>query len=75
MTSRIIREFRVAEYRLTISHRATKEFEALPANVIERVRQKIRSLAYDPRPPGSKKLDGSLQHGPLVWRLANHDGV
>jgi mRNA interferase RelE/StbE len=52
----------VAEYKLTISRSATKEFEALTG--IERVRRKIRSLTIDPRPFGCKKLEGQNR-----WRI------
>jgi Cytotoxic translational repressor of toxin-antitoxin stability system len=54
----------VAEYQITISRSATKEFEALPGSVIERVRRKIRSLIIDPRPAGCKKLEGKNR-----WRI------
>lgn len=54
----------MADYRLTISRAASKEFEALPANVIERVREKIRALMSTPRPPGSKKLQAAS-----TWRI------
>jgi mRNA interferase RelE/StbE len=54
----------VAEYRLTISRSAIKELEELPSSVIERVRERIRSLRTEPRPAGSKKL-----HGRNDWRV------
>jgi len=54
----------VAEYQRTISRSATKEFEGLPKNVIERARRTIQALAFDPRPAGCKKLEG--QYG---WRI------
>ena len=54
----------MADYRLIISRSAAKEFEALPSIIIERVREKIRSLVHDPRPPGSKKLQGRPE-----WRV------
>ena len=54
----------MADYRLTISRQASKEFEGLPPDVIERVREKIRALMSTPRPPGSKKLQGSS-----TWRI------
>lgn len=54
----------MADYSLTISRTASKEFEALPPDVIERVRAKIRALASAPRPPGSKKLKGAS-----TWRI------
>lgn len=52
----------MADYRLTMSRSAIKEFEALPLDIIERVREKIRSLALDPRQPGAKKLQGRKEH-------------
>ena len=48
----------MADYRIILSRSAVKEFETLPGNVIERVRQKIRSLASNPRQTGVKKLHG-----------------
>lgn len=54
----------MAEYKLTISRSATKEFEALTPHVIERVRRKIRSLTINPRPSGCKKLEGQNR-----WRI------
>lgn len=54
----------MGDYRLIISRSAAKEFEKLPSIVIERVRERIRSLAHDPRPPGSKKLQGRPE-----WRV------
>ena len=54
----------MAEYQITIARSAVKELEALPSTVIERVRERIRSLATDPRPSGSKKL-----HGRSGWRV------
>lgn len=55
----------MAEYQLLIRSSASKEFEALPKAIIERMRAKIKALAIDPRPEGSKKLRGS-QKG---WRI------
>ena len=46
----------MAEYRLTLSRSATKEFEDLTSSVIDRVRERIRALSIEPRPAGSKKL-------------------
>lgn len=48
----------MAEYQIAISRSAIKELETLPSTVIERVRERIRSLATDPRPSGSRKLRG-----------------
>jgi mRNA interferase RelE/StbE len=54
----------VAEYQVTISRSAAKEFADLPPNVIERARRKILQLSSNPRPAGCKKLEG---HG--GWRI------
>lgn len=53
------------EYQLIISRQASKEFEALPGEVIERVRQKVKALATTPRPHGSKKLRDTKR----TWRI------
>ena len=55
----------MAEYQLTIARSASKELENLPGSAIERVRTKIRGLATEPRPHGSKKLKGSRNS----WRI------
>lgn len=52
----------MAEYKLTMSRSAIKELEALPNSIIERAREKIRSLARDPRQAGAKKLQGRPEH-------------
>lgn len=51
-------------YALFILRRAQKELAALPAEAYERVRDSIRELAGDPRPPGCAKLTG--RNG---WRI------
>ena len=43
-------------YSVQIAHPALREFQALPRQIQERIRPHIRSLADDPRPPGSRKL-------------------
>ncbi|MGH6629512.1 MAG: type II toxin-antitoxin system RelE family toxin [Burkholderiales bacterium] len=45
-------------YHISILPRAQKELAALPKETYERVRDSIRSLADDPRPPGCLKLTG-----------------
>ncbi|OGL99549.1 hypothetical protein A2501_04270 [Candidatus Uhrbacteria bacterium RIFOXYC12_FULL_57_11] len=47
---------------LVVTSRARRELQALPRPVLERVDAAIRTLAGDPRPPGSVKLKG-LRHG------------
>jgi len=45
-------------YGVFILRRAQKELADLPAESYERVRDAIRTLAQDPRPPGCLKLTG-----------------
>lgn len=45
-------------YRIQILRRAQKELENLPRQDYERVRDAIRALAEEPRPPGCRKLTG-----------------
>jgi mRNA interferase RelE/StbE len=47
-----------------ILSRAQRELAHLPSEAYERVRDAIRALGQDPRPPGSRKLAG--RDG---WRL------
>lgn len=49
----------VAEYRLSIKASAAKEIDALGTKADrQRVIQRIRQLAVEPRPSGSEKLAG-----------------
>jgi mRNA interferase RelE/StbE len=49
----------VAEYRLLIKASAAKEIEAIGTKVDrQRIIERIRMLARDPRMPGSEKLAG-----------------
>jgi mRNA interferase RelE/StbE len=43
-------------YTVQLSRKAEKEFEKLPMAAQGRLLPKIKALANDPRPPGSKKL-------------------
>ncbi len=45
-------------YRVEILRRAAKALSKLPPRDYERVRDAIRALGSDPRPPGCKKLVG-----------------
>ena len=45
-------------YRVEILRRAAKSLGKLPSPDYERVRDGIRALGPDPRPPGGKKLVG-----------------
>lgn len=51
-------------YKMEILRRAQKELSQLPDQEYERVKEAIRNLSNDPRPPGSKKLIG--RNG---WRI------
>lgn len=51
-------------YNVQILRRAQKELATLPQVVYPRVRDAIRDLAENPRPPGCKKLVG--RNG---WRI------
>jgi len=45
-------------YTVLILRRAQKELAQLPGDTYERVRDAIRALSQNPRPPGSFKLIG-----------------
>jgi mRNA interferase RelE/StbE len=46
------------EYAVTILRRAQRELAGLPSEAYQRVRDAIRGLAQNPRPPGCLKLTG-----------------
>ncbi|MEO5711980.1 MAG: type II toxin-antitoxin system RelE/ParE family toxin [Luteolibacter sp.] len=52
----------MASYRITIKRSASKELEKIALQDRKRIIEKIRSLASDPRPPGSKKLSGQEKY-------------
>jgi len=51
-------------YTITILQRAQSELADLPADAYVQVRETIRALARDPRPPGCLKLTGRTG-----WRI------
>ena len=53
------------EYRVTLKSSAEKEFFRLPDTESARIIPKIKALATDPRPHGSKKLRGGTDE----WRI------
>jgi mRNA interferase RelE/StbE len=59
----------VSSYRLDIGAAAQKEIDALPDAVLPRVNDRIRSLAYQPRPAGCTKLKGYKD----LWRVRAGD--
>jgi mRNA interferase RelE/StbE len=52
----------MAEYRITIKKSAAKELEDIPQKDLQKLIKRIRSLAKDPRPHGSRKLSGQEQY-------------
>ena len=45
-------------YRVEIAPSAQRELSKLPRNVQKRIDERIRALAENPRPAGSRKLEG-----------------
>jgi mRNA interferase RelE/StbE len=45
-------------WQIIIDRQPERIFRRLPKPVLQRIREKIWSLAEDPRPPGCKKLAG-----------------
>jgi mRNA interferase RelE/StbE len=45
-------------WQIIIDRQPEKVFRRLPNPLLQRIREKIRTLAADPRPPGCKKLAG-----------------
>ena len=52
-------------YELQLERRAERDLNKLPQNVFQRVIERLRALAEDPRPPGCRKLSGSEND----WRI------
>lgn len=53
-------------YNITFKKSAEKEFEKLPSSIIKRIGNSIDSLSKNPRPVGSKKLEGQKES---LWRI------
>ena len=45
-------------YRVELTSKARRELAALPRDAQERIDARILALSEEPRPPGSKKLEG-----------------
>jgi mRNA interferase RelE/StbE len=45
-------------YQVIIKHSAEKELDALPASLHERIAERLLALEENPRPVGSRKLQG-----------------
>lgn len=50
----------MADYSVTLARSASREIEALPDTVRDRVIDRLEALERDPRPVGVKKLQGRL---------------
>ena len=57
----------MADYAITFARSARRELEALDASIVRRVISRIDGLAQDPRPSGSRKLQGEQN----LWRIAD----
>jgi mRNA interferase RelE/StbE len=53
-------------YEIIFDPPARKDLKKIPRQDAARIMKKIRDLASDPRPPGSKKLKG---YDGNVWRI------
>lgn len=45
-------------YRIELTSKALRELAALPRDAQQRIDARILALSEEPRPPGSKKLEG-----------------
>ncbi len=52
----------MANYKLLIKPSAAKELETLPSKDRKNIATKLRGLASEPRPPGTKKLSGQERY-------------
>jgi len=55
----------VADYAVTFARSARRELETLDGSIVRRVISRIEALAQEPRPPGSRKLQGEQN----LWRI------
>jgi mRNA interferase RelE/StbE len=46
-------------YEILLARPAERDLKHLPPEIFDRILQKIRALADEPRPPGCRKLSGS----------------
>ena len=55
----------MSSYLVTFAKSASKELSRLDAPLVKRIIAKTETLAIEPRPPGCKKLEGSVNE----WRI------
>jgi mRNA interferase RelE/StbE len=48
----------MASYELVFKKSVAKDLRAFPAADVERILERVRALALDPRPPGCEELSG-----------------
>jgi len=69
----------VAGYRITIKSSAAKELEQIRKKDRDRIVERIRALAENPRPPQAKKLSGEekyrIRQGDYRILFQIHDDV
>ena len=69
----------MAAYSLFFKESVRKDFEGIPKKDLRKSLTRIKSLAADPRPPGSEKLTGQhryrLRHGRyrIVYAIQDED--
>lgn len=52
----------MAEYKIYFKQSVEKDFRAVPKKDLQKIIQRIHSLARDPRPPGHEKLTGKERY-------------
>jgi mRNA interferase RelE/StbE len=52
-------------YEVLLERRAERDLKTLPAEVFHRIIPRLKALAEDPKPPGSRKIVGSKSD----WRI------
>jgi mRNA interferase RelE/StbE len=52
----------MASYELIFKKSVAKDLRAFPKQDVKRILQRIRTLAQNPRPPGSEKLSGAERY-------------
>jgi len=52
----------MARYRVIVRKSVSKDLKGIPRKDVRRILSAIKSLADDPRPPGTKKLSGQERY-------------
>lgn len=59
----------MSRYEVRLKARAARQIQKLDGRDLDRIFEKIEALGDLPRPPGSKKLQGSA----TIWRVRSGD--